>query len=246
MRLLGNAVLVLLGGLMLCPACKKEDEPLDFITFEELALDPATGYWNGSGGEEGFESGNAWFPVYWDDTWGEYWEGFAYTNHSSPGTPGIGNQYSSYTGSGAGRSRQYAVFYSGFYGTDTLSFRVPERLKSLAVSNTAYAALAMRDGDGFTKKFGGGDGLDPDWFSLVIEGISPEGELRGTIQVYLADFRAEGSENDYISNGWTTVPLDMLGVVGKLVFSFASSDTTAGWINVPTYVCVDNIIGRLE
>lgn len=245
MRNLRTTVLILPVILLVISACG-EEEQRDYITFEELEIDASTGYWNGKDGGGGFESGNAWFPVYWDDTWGEYWEGFAYTNHQLAAGVGLEGQYSSYAGSGANRSKQYAVFYRGFYGTDTITFRVPEIVEKLSVSNTAYAALAMRDGDDFTKKFGGDDGLDPDWFSLVIEGISTEGESRGTVHVCLADFRKPGTAEDYISNGWTPVPLDMMGVVKKLVFSFTSSDTTAGWINVPTYVCIDNIIGTLK
>ena len=246
MKQMKNAALLLMGGLLLVSSCKKEDEQLDYITFEELELDPQLGYWNGKDGETGFESGNAWFPTYWDDTWGEYWEGFAYTDHRSNDTPGPGNQFSSYTGSGVEGSKQYAVFYAGFYNTDTLTFRVPELVDRLSLSNTAYAALAMKDGDDFTKKFGGETGHDPDWFSLIIEGISPEGESLGTVQVYLADYTKDGTDEDYISNAWTTIPLDDLGVVQKLVFSFGSSDTTAGWINVPTSVCIDNIVGTLK
>lgn len=232
--------------LLLVSACGKEEENQDFITFEELVVDESTGYWNGSDGGTGFESGNAWFPVYWDDTWGEYWEGFAYTSHLLVSGEGLETQYISNAGSGANRSKQYAVFYHGFYGTDTMTFRIPETVTKLSVSNTVFSAIAMRDGDDFTKKFGGEDGLDPDWFSLIIEGISEDGDSRGTVQVYLADFTKPGTDEDYISNGWTPVPLDMMGVIKKLVFSFESSDTTAGWINVPAYVCIDNIIGTLE
>ena len=167
-------------------------------------------------------------------------------DHTDTKTPGIENQYSSYAGGGAGNSSQYAVFYMGFYGTDTISLLRPELIDRMTVSNSTYAALAMRNGDLFTKKFGGEDGTDPDWFSLIIEGISSSGDPTGSIEIAMADFREEGTENDYISNAWTTIPMESLGTVQKLVFSFASSDTSFGFINVPTYICIDDIVGTLK
>jgi hypothetical protein len=227
-------------------SCQKDEEEIDIIDFEELELDMEPGYWNGKDRSGEFRSGNASFPNYWDDTWGEYWEGFSYSNRSDNATPGIGNQYSSFAGGGAEGSEQYALFYSGFYGTDTLVFTRPERVNRMSVSNSAYAALAMQDGDDFTKKFGGESGGDPDWFSLIIEGIDTDGKSAGTIEIYLADFRPDIPENDFIRRDWVPVPLDQLGVVKKLVFGFASSDTSYGFINVPTYVCIDNIVGTLK
>jgi hypothetical protein len=247
MKNIQHAVFLLLGGCLLLSSCTKEEEEIDYITFEELELDTGKGYWNGENNSgEGFRSGNAWFPTYWDDTWGPYWEGFAYTNHTAKNTPGTENQFSSYAGSGDGGSARYGVFYSGFYGTDTMSFSRPEAVDRISVSNTAYAAFSMQDGDVFTKKFGGENGLDEDWFSVIIEGIGTDGHQTGSVQVYLADFREPGTEKDYISNAWTIVPLDNLGTVQKLVFSFASSDTSYGSVNVPTYVCIDNIVGTLK
>jgi hypothetical protein len=234
-------------GLILLASCQKDEDTVDYITFEELELDPELGYWNGEyGSGNGFQSGNAWFPTYWDDTWGEYWEGFAYTDHTLKNEPGAGNQFSSYAGEGAAGSAQYAVFYAGFYGTDTLTFKHPERIDRLSVSNSAYAALAMLNGDQFTKKFGGETGEDPDWFSVIIQGIGIDGNPTGQEEIFLADFREPGIQNDYISEDWKVVTLDHLGIVQKLVFSFASSDTAYGFINVPTYVCLDNIIGTLK
>lgn len=242
-----SAASLILGGLLLLSACDEAEEPIDYITFEELELDAATGYWNGENNSgEGFRSGNAWFPTFWDDTWGPYWEGFAYTDHTRKNTPGFENQFSSFAGGGDGGSQKYAVFYSGFYGTDTLQFIQSEAVERISLSNTAYAALAMRDGDMFTKKFGGESGEDEDWFSVIIKGIGTDGNPTGSVQVYLADFRAPGTDEDYISNAWTTVPLDNLGTVRQLVFSFASSDTSGLFINVPTSVCIDNIVGILK
>jgi len=100
MKKMNNAVLLLVG-LLLVTSCNKDEETMDYITFEELDLDPQLGYWNGeSNSGDGFQSGNAWFPTYWDNKWGPYWEGFAYTNHTAKNTPGPDNQFSSFAGRG--------------------------------------------------------------------------------------------------------------------------------------------------
>jgi len=156
MKKMNFTVPVLLGILAVASSCLKDrDEVYDYITFEELEPDPELGYWNGqpetgSMAETGFESGNASFPTLWMDTeWGPYWEGFAYSNHTNNDSGGIANQFSSAAGGGDEWSDNYAVFFKGFYGKDTLTFRQPELLDRMSLSNTAYTAYAMLDGDGF-------------------------------------------------------------------------------------------------
>jgi len=65
-------------------------------------------------------------------------------------TAGWGNQYSSVTGSGANNSATYGVYYpqGSITSNGWLVF------DSIKLTNTTYAALSMRDGDAFAKKFG--------------------------------------------------------------------------------------------
>ena len=63
------------------------------------------------------------------------------------------------------------------------------RFESLMVTNTTYAALSMRDGDSFAKKFGGPSGNDPDYFRLTITGKDSGGSTIGSVEFYLADYR---------------------------------------------------------
>jgi hypothetical protein len=237
------AIIAAAGILLAVNSCEKESEKRDFITFEEL--DPGEdGYWNGSDETGGFASGNAVFPNRFTD-WGDgitSWTGFAYSSHTDRTTPGYGNQYSCYAGSGAVSSRVFALIYVG----DTLTFNVPERIDHLSVANSTYAALSMKNGDDFAKKFGGEDGTDPDFFHLVIKGIDEAGEVTGSAAIALADFTSDNPEEDYISNAWTEIYLDGLGFVKHLVFGFDSSDRGEWGINTPQYACVDNISGTLH
>ena len=65
------------------------------------------------------------------------------------------------------------------------------------VTNNTYAALSMWDGDAFAKKF---SAEDEDYFIAVFEGINADGEITGTVNFYLADFRS--GSNTGILDTW--------------------------------------------
>ena len=228
---------------MLNYSCKKEEEKIDYITFEKLPLDEE-GYWNGSDGSGGFATGNAFFPNTFSD-WGggiTSWVGFGYSNHTDKTTPGYENQYSCYAGSGAGNSRIFCIISVG----DTIIFDLPERIDYLYVANSTYAALSMKNGDQFAKKFGGDSGNDPDYFNLVMTAYDIEDFKVGIATIGLADYTNPDNNQDYIANTWTKIPLDGFGYLKKIAFSFTSSDTSIYGINTPKYACIDNIRGTLE
>ncbi len=243
MKKLSFVFIVMAVIVLIMSGCQKNDEKIDIIDFEEL--DPGDdGYWNGSDNSGGFESGNAFFPVDFTD-WGggvTSWSGFAYSSLTDTVTAGYANQYSCFAGSGAGGSSVFAVCYSG----DTIEFDIPEKIEQLSVANTTYAALDMKNGSQFSKQFGGPDGNDPDWFAVTFTGIGSDGQMTGDMTVYLADFRSDNKNEDYISNSWNEVSLDFMGFISKLAVSFSSSDTGDWGINTPAYVCLDNVRGVLE
>ena len=170
-----------------------------------------------------------------------FWNGFAYSNTTDKTTPGNGNEVSAYTGSGAGNSANYAVAYAGGTNPPRIEFDVPTLLHSAMLTNTTYTALSMRDGDFFAKKFGGGDGTEPDFLLLTITGRDAANGSTGTVDFYLADFRANDTAQDYIVDVWTLVNLGSLGAVSALEFSFASSDVGGFGINTPVYFALDDI-----
>lgn len=241
-KLLFIAIIIAVYSL-LNYSCQKEEEKIDYITFEELPLGD-NGFWNGSDGSGGFTNGNVFFPNTFTD-WGggiTSWMGFGYSNHTDKTTPGYENQYSCYAGSGAGNSRVFCLISVG----DTMLFNVPEKVEFLYVANSTYAALSMKNGDQFAKKFGGEDGTDPDYFNLVLTVFDKEDFKIGTATIGLADYTFEDNIQDYISNAWTKIPLEDFGYLKKIAFSFESSDTSIYGINTPAYACIDNIKGILE
>lgn len=217
------------------------------VTFESVPL-PAIGYQNGSNAADDFMIGGAAFTNTYNPLYGS-WTGFAISNHTDALTPGYLNQYSSITGSGAGGSAQYAVGYYTTYETSTnISLGGLTDLAGLgsSISNTTYAALALRDGDSGVKKFGGDTGTDPDWFLLTIEGYAGGLQTGETIEFYLADYRSADSASDYWVNDWRFVDFSPLGSVDEIRFSMSSSDTGIYGMNTPSYFAMDNFLAVPE
>ncbi len=206
-------------------------------TFDDLSLIPGT-YWNGSDHSDGFTSGPAYFRNQYNALWAT-WSGFAYSNTTDDHTPGWINQYSAITGSGANQSANYGVAYAA--NSDTIDLSEPAIVLGMYVTNSTYAALSMRDGDSYSKKFGGTSGNDPDWFKLTINGWDADWQKTGTTQVYLADYRFENNGQDYILTNWQWTSLQQLGNVAHLTFSLSSSDNGNWGMNTPAYFCIDDL-----
>ena len=100
---------------------------------------------------------------------------------------------------------------------------------------STYAALSMRDGDAFAKKFGGPTGNDPDFFRVTVRGFDALGTLTGSVEFFLADYRFTNNAQDYIVSQWTTLSLTPLGNAAKLTFALDSTDNGPFGMNTPAY-----------
>lgn len=218
------------------------------VNLEDLSL-PPNSFWNGSDNSGGFTSGNiAHFPNTFVD-WGggiTSWNGFAYSNMLDTITQSFTNQYSCYAGVQTSNSTIFGISYNtsdwttGQIIPNIVTFTQPINIQSIDVANTTYAALTMLNGDAYSKKFGGSDGNDPDWFKLTIKGYYQQNQT-GTVEFYLADYRFADNQLDYILKEWTTIDLSSLGTITSLSFSLSSSDTGSYGMNTPAYFCFDNI-----
>jgi len=219
--------------------------------FDHLPLAPGS-YFNGadlSGGFYGDADSESWFVNNYNPTYAS-WDGFAYSNVNDTTTPGWTNQYAAFTGTDQSGSGNYGVGYdpsaSGFGSPPmvTLADPVPQVIAGAWFTNTTYAALAMLNGDSFSKKFGGpGDphGNDPDWFLLEVYGIDAGGGQTGPVPFYLADYRSPDNAQDYVVDDWRWVDLRPLGEVVGLEFRLSSSDTGQFGMNTPAYFAVDGV-----
>lgn len=209
-------------------------------TFEDLNLPTGT-FWNGSDLSGSFTSGAINFNNSYNTEW-QSWSGFAYSTMKDTTTPGFSNQYSAIAGSGSNASNTYAVAYPvPFAELEVPALKI---FTGFNVTNSTYAYFSMKNGDAFSKKFGGESGEDPDFFKLTIEALDDTNKPVDTLEFYLADFRFADSSKDYILNKWTWVDLSGMKEARKLRFSLSSSDNSFGFMNTPAYFCIDDLNGE--
>ncbi len=208
-------------------------------TFEDVILQPDS-FWNGANGSGGISSGDFYFPNNYNSDWGS-WSGVSVSNMKDSTTPNWANQYSAITASGINQSDNYAVVYSA----EELEIKLenPMELTGFFVTNSTYAYFSLLEGDAYTKKFGGKNGTDPDYFKLIITGIDIWGNETDAIEFNLADFTFEDSGEDYILKTWEWVELNSLGVVSSIKFNLESTDVGAWGMNTPAYFCIDDFNG---
>lgn len=219
------------------------------VNFDDLPLGPDD-YWNGSADPAagGFATGGVFFNnSYVIDPFSgwAFWGGWSYSKMTDTTTPGYVNQYSAITGTGQSGTN-YGVAYVDTYTPTTPSLTLPHAttLDLAYFTNTTYTYLILRDGDasGFSKKFGGTSGDDPDWFLLTITGQDDLGLPTGTVDFYLADFRFADNSQDYLVDGWVPMDLSSLGAVKSLLFTLTSSDSGAWGMNTPAYFAMDSLV----
>jgi hypothetical protein len=206
--------------------------------FENLLLSENS-YLNGSSGVSSFQSGAIELKVDYNAEW-ETWAGWAISNISDNQSPGFSNQYSAIPGQGAMSSNVYAISYA----SDGATLKIIEpntAVEGLYITNSTYAYFSMLNGDSFAKQFGGESGIDPDYFSLTIKGYQNGVLSEDSVVVFLADYRFEDNEQDYILDEWIWVDLEILDATDSLQFTLHSSDTGSFGINTPTYFCIDQL-----
>lgn len=216
------------------------------VDFEDLGLGEDAQYIGDATGVQTYSSGDATLLLYYDNAWGDYWEGIAASTWTDTSTAGYENQYSAIPGTGEGGSVAYGVAYTGGYNVGA-ELRFPDAgagvtVAGLYVTNTTYVYLSMRDGDSFAKKFGGESGTDPDWLLLTIEGIGAGGAVAGEVEFYLADYRSATPSEDYLVDDWAFVDLTSLGPVVGLRFALESTDVGEWGMNTPAYFALDSLL----
>lgn len=217
------------------------------VGFESFALPPYSlgpeSFYNGSDGAGGFTESGAFFNNLYTDFGGGFyaWSGWSASNVTDNTTPGFPNQFSAYTGGGAGGSAFYGVAYCFAPGDAYIDLPAGAAPASIRISNATYAAISMRDGDSLAKKFGGPSGDDPDFFKLTIAGLDADGSAAGAVEFYLADYRFADNTLDYIVDDWVDVDLTPLTGAARLSFGLESSDNGVFGMNTPAYFVADDL-----
>jgi hypothetical protein len=213
-------------------------------TFEDITLQGANDYKIPSTGnfDSNFSSGSCDFKSNYDISFGGYWtSGWAYSKTNDTIVGDYSNLYASYANKGVENSNNYAVSQN-----ETFIHLKQNSIQGLYISNTTYAALSMKKGDAFAKKFGGNSGNDSDWFKVTINAYQNGNMKSEKVDFYLADFRFSNNAQDYIIKDWTYVNLQSLGSLDSLKFTISSSDTSQFGMNTPAFFCIDNIITNAD
>ncbi|MEQ1732574.1 MAG: DUF4465 domain-containing protein [Bacteroidia bacterium] len=211
------------------------------VDFENLVTD-STGYENGANlNGAPFYSQGLMFENFYSTQFGPYWEGWAYSNNTDTVNTSYANQYSTFAPMGGNNMAKFALIYKDTKVVfDSVQNNSTNLFISLQISNSTLAVRDMQNGSGFSKKFGGTTGNDPDYFYVKFTSIDTTNT--DSVVFYLADFRDSNNANDYIVKTWETVDLTSLGATEGIKMSFASSDVGQFGINTPTYACIDNIV----
>ncbi len=211
----------------------------DTADFENLYLQPNT-YWNKRSTSLSNMIENAGFMFrnrYSVASWGDSWSGgYAISTMNDTVTSGYENIFSSYAGSGY-NSMAYAVAQQN--AKVILPSVTGLTLKGVYITNSTYAALSMKNGDAFAKKFGGVSGNDSDWFKVSFVGY--QNGVADTVEAYLADFRFADNTQDYIVKEWKWVDLSGLGDADSITTILTSSDNGQFGMNTPAFFAIDNL-----
>ena len=215
------------------------------IVFEEDT------FYNGSDAAGGFLVSHMFFSNSFNQSWGS-WSGWSVSSMYDTMTAGYTNQYSSvkrpmssipesgwdfesihFVSSGQTNSIRSPYFNDADEGIFGL-VRLPAPVR-FYITNTTYAALDMKEGSSFSKKFGGESGNDSDYFRLLVKSVSSSNHILNTDTIYLADFRFEDNTQDYILKDW-----EMAEIVScdRVDFELQSSDIGQFGMNTPAYFCL--------
>lgn len=215
------------------------------VSFEDVTL-PASGYFNGDPGNltagqsvsEPIDSGGVAFGnTFGIDSYGDYdypyWYGFSVSNVVDTTDPDFTNQYAAYPGGGY-QSQNYGVAYG-----DGAEFTLPaaSRVAGFRIANTTYAYLSMTVADpyGFSTPLSAPGGF----FRVTAAGFLG-GSATGSAEFFLADLRTVSSPGVVAS--WAWFDLSGLGLVDRVAFSFAGSDTGPYGLNTPAYFAMDALV----
>lgn len=217
-----------------------DDNAILSVDFEDVTLNE-DGLANNNTESGSIVSGDLAVTCTWTTSeYGTFGSGFTISNQTDTANAGVSNPYSCIAQSGADASSSYAVFYSS---NDSIKFSSEVDMESIMLCNNAYTYNSMLNGDSFSKKFGGIDGTDEDYFKVIVSLFEDDGDFIGDAEFYLADFRGDA---DYIVSEWTKLDLSTYEDVSYMKFSFESTDNGNWGMNTPGYFCIDNIAYTTE
>ena len=238
MKYLKVLAIALLSVGILVSCEKKQEEVVKVATFEEVSLGADTinsytdaGVYNWISGDFGFTTGMT------TSDYGKYYYNYVVSGQQSNVYKDFSDQYHSAPG-GAVAGRNFVVAYQEdpSYLSKGSSLNITYSgfatyLPGTYITNTAYAATVIKEGNGFARAF-----KDGDYFKLTLTGYLA-GVKCGSVEFYLADFR---NGKSLIVKEWSYLELTGLGIVDEIRCKLESTDVTNNSMNTPAYFCLDN------
>ena len=182
--------------------------------------------------------------LFTNNTQNGYWGGFTASNRTDLNQSGLDAQYTAAAGCGYDGSTQYAVAYTMGVQTDVYAADGQSHtVTGCYVTNDLWTYQDILQGGYGEPPYGGTTGNDPDWFKVTATGKNASGQVVGTLDFYLADYRFSNNADDYVLNTWEWFDLSPLGNVATISFSLSSSRGSGYNMITPAYFCMDNFNG---
>jgi len=182
--------------------------------------------------------------IFTNNTQNGYWGGFTASNRTDLTQSGLDAQYTAAAGCGYDGSTQYAVAYTMGVQTDVYAADGQSHtVTGCYVTNDLWTYQDILQGGYGEPPYGGTSGNDPDWFKVTATGKNANGQVVGTLDFYLADYRFSNNADDYVLNTWEWFDLSPLGSVATISFSLSSSRGSGYNMITPAYFCMDNFNG---
>ena len=205
--------------------------------------------WNGQTDTSGgFLIDGLYFENSYNTNW-DSWSGWAVSKNIDTTKGGFDAQYTAIPGKAVNASDSaFAVSY----GRSVIRMPYSEKgwnvWLNLSYTNSAYTYKSMKNGDAFSKKFGGILGTDPDFFKLYIIGYDANNKIVDTIgnlgdEILLADFRKDPK---YIQNKWAQANYIFHMPIVRMEFQLVSTDNGTFGMNTPDYFCLGNFVFYTE
>lgn len=211
------------------------------IDFESVGL-PADSGLNGSDLAGGFQVQDLFLPNSYNAMF-DSWSGWAISTKTDT-VNSFPNDLSAISGSGNNASLTYGVSYAFSPSVLKLTGSLAgKQVLGMYVNNSTWATNSMRGINIFDpiEKFGGENGDRADFFLLTIKKYLNGVLGEDSVDFYLADYRFEDNDQDYIVTDWTFVDLSSLGDVDSLWFKMTTTAENMFGALTPTYFCVDDI-----
>jgi hypothetical protein len=205
-------------------------------------------------GQHDTSGGFAYGKLYFENSYNTQWvsfSGWAVSKNIDTTKSGYDAQYSSITANGASTKFYKDSSFAVSYGRSVI--RLPYKRGGWPVTyfrfsytNNTYTYKSMKDGDGFSKKFGGPLGTEPDFLRLFVIGYDDNNIPVDTLglddmndEMALADFRMN---RNYLNKNWTPyISGGFKKNIVRMEFQLESTDVGTFGMNTPAYFCLDNL-----